>query len=465
MNDRPSSPWTWAPILGILTAFGLPSHAQAPEPISLARAMELALTHAPEVAVAFASENEGAASTRLAEDALRPEALLTTTPGYAQGLPGGVGGRLPAIAEVEVRKALYDPARRADALEAQSRWSLARGRLDAARVTTARAVVVAYGRCWADEARLADAQKRLEAYGRLRDQVEALHGEGRATPLEVERVALQEAQARQTRLDRESDRDLDQLELRLLIGWAANTPMLLLGDPLTSLPDSGDGDDLALAHAADGELRGLAAAAQSLERAETWRGRWWAPVVNVAAQYSRLVHYSGYDEFYRTFKADNWSVGLWVGLPLWTGSRAGDAVARVQANREGALARRRARESELELSVRRAEAALLRATSHASLARRAEGVAQGELRMARTLEAEGRARPADVETREVAVADAHDDVVRAEEELLAARAQRLSLRGELLPAAAQPQTAVSLAPTADVAGHEPPPGAGGRTQE
>jgi outer membrane protein TolC len=219
MSDRSSFPWTWAPILGgLVFGFGPSSHAQAPEPISLARAIELALAHAPEVAVAFASENEGAASARLAEDALRPEAVLTTTPGYAQGLPGGAGGRLPAIAEVEVRKALFDPARRADALEARSRWSLARARLETTRATTARAVVVAYGRCWADEARLTDAQRRLEAYGRLRAQVEALLGEGRATPLEAERAALQEAQARQTRLDRESDRDLDQLELRLLIG-------------------------------------------------------------------------------------------------------------------------------------------------------------------------------------------------------------------------------------------------------
>jgi outer membrane protein TolC len=462
MSDRSSFPWNWAPILGALVfAFGPSSHAQTPEPISLARAIELALAHAPEVAVAFASENEGAASARLAEDALRPEAVLTTTPGYAQGLPGGTGGRLPAIAEVEVRKALFDPGRRADALEARSRWSLARARLEVTRATTARAVVVAYGRCWADEARLADAQRRLEAYGRLRAQVEARLAEGRATPLELERAALQEAQARQTRLDRESDRDLDQLELRLLIGWAANTPLVLLADLLTSLPDPREGDDLALARAADGELRGLDAAAQALERAQTWRGRWWAPVVNVAAQYSRLVHYSGYDDFYRTFKADNWSAGLWVGLPLWTSGRAADAAARVQADREGALARRRARESEVELSVRRAAAALARATARASLARRAEGVAQGELRLARTLEAEGRAGAAEVESREIAAADAHDEAVRAEEELLAARAQRLSLRGELLPAPARPQTALSTAPTADVAG----PGGGPGTQE
>ena len=453
MNDRSFFPWTWAPILAVMvSAFGPSSRAQAPEPISLERAIELALAHAPEVAVAFANENEGAAGARLAEDALNPEAVLTTTPGYAQGLPGGTGGRLPAIAEVEVRKALFDPARRADAHEARSRWSLARARLEGARVTTARAVVAAYGRCWADEARLADAQRRLEAYGRLRAQAEALLAEGRATPLEVERAALLEAQARQTRLDRESDRDLDQLELRLLIGWAANTPLLLLGDPLTSLPDSREGDDLALARTADGELRGLDAAAHSLERAETWRGRWWAPVVNVAAQYSRLVHYSGYDDFYRTFKADNWSAGLWVGLPLWTGGRAADAAARVQADREGVLARRRARESELELQVRRAEAALARATARTSLARRAEGVAQGELQVARTLEAEGRARAAEVESREVAVADAHDEVVRAQEELLGARAQRLSLRGELLSAPTPPQTADSLVPTADAAG-------------
>jgi outer membrane protein TolC len=434
-------------LFAFLCGLSAPVFAEGPEPITLARAVELARAHAPAVAVAFASESEAGAAARAAEASFHPEALLTTSPGYAQGLPGGAGGRLPSIFEVEVHQPLVDPARRAETLEAESRWSLERARLETAQQTTTRAAVGAFVRCWTDEARLVDSQRRLEAFRRLRARVEALRAEGRATPLEVERAALEEAQARQARLDRESDRALDQLELRLLIGWPAGAPLLLVGDPLSSLPEPGDGNDLEVARAQDPELRGLQAGAQSLEQAERWRRRWWVPAVNLAGEYSRLVHYPGYDDFYRSFRPDNWSVGLSVALPLWTGGRAGEAAARVQASREGIQARHRARDFELELAVRRSEAALARAGARASLARRAEGVAEEELRVARALEAEGRGAAGDLERREVAVADAHDEVARVEEELVLGRAQALSLRGELWPPPGATPPKPSRAPT------------------
>jgi outer membrane protein TolC len=254
----------------------------------------------------------------------------------------------------------------------------------------------------------------------------------------VEKAALQEAWARQARLDRLSDRDLDQLELRRLIGWAPNIPLVLVGDPLASLPDVAPGEDASLARASDPETRGLEEAVRALEGAETLRGRSWAPVVDLAAQYSRLVHYRGYDEFYRAFKADNWSVGLSVVLPLWTGGRTADALTRSRASRERLVAQHRSREAQLELLMRRSEAALGRAFARLSLSRRAQGVAEEELRVAHALAEEGKAGLGDVDARDVAVADAADEVLRAQSELLAARVQVMSLRGELISAVLHP---------------------------
>jgi len=440
MNDRrPSFCRSGLLALALLVAaLGPPARADAPEALTMARAVGLGLAHAPDVAVAFATDAEASASARLAADASHPEAWLTTTPGYSQGLPAAVSGRLPALAGVEVRQNLYDPARRADALEAQARRSLSRAGVETSKSATAQAVVLAYARCWADESLVADADRRLEVSVRLLERTEALRREGRATSLDVEKAALQEAQARQARLDRVSDRDLDQLELRRLIGWAPNVPLLLEGDPLASLPDVGPEDDVSLARASDPERRGLEEAVQAFEGAETLRGRSWAPVVDIAAQYSRLVRYRGYEEFYRAFKADNWAVGLSVVLPLWTGGRTADALARSRASRERLVAQHRSREAQLELLMRRTEATFGRAVARLSLSRRAQGVAEEELRVARALAEEGRAGLADVDARDVAVADAGDEVVRARSELLAARVQVMSLRGELVSAALRP---------------------------
>jgi outer membrane protein TolC len=440
MNDRhPSFCRSGLLALGLLTAaLGPRASADASESLTVSRAVELGLARAPDVAIAFATDAEALASARLAADASRPEAWLTTTPGYSQGLPGAVAGRLPAVAGFEVRQNLYDPARRADALEAQARRSLSRAGVETSKSATAQAVVLAYARCWADEGLVAGAERRLEVSARLRERTEALRREGRATPLDVEKAALQQAWARQARLDRLSDRDLDQLELRRLIGWAPNVPLVLVGDPLASLPDVAPGEDASLARASDPETRGLEEAVRALEGAETLRGRSWAPVVDLAAQYSRLVHYRGYDEFYRAFKADNWSVGLSVVLPLWTGGRTADALARSHASRQRLVAQHRSREAQLELLMRRSEATLGRAVARLSLSRRAQGVAEEELRVAHALAEEGKAGLGDVDARDVAVADAADEVLRAQSELLAARVQLMSLRGELISAVLHP---------------------------
>src|SRR5262249_8287273 len=169
---------------------------------------------------------------------------------------------------------------------------------------------------------------------RRRRRTEALQAEGRATPLEVEKAALQEARARQARLDRLSDRDLDQLELRRLIGWAANVDLVLAGDPLAGLPAPAPGDDLDVAPGADPQIRWGSEAVEALARAEAWRGKSWYPVVDFDAQYARLVHLSGYDEFYNSFEPNNWSVGVSLAFPLWNGNRTADAFARTRATRE-----------------------------------------------------------------------------------------------------------------------------------
>jgi outer membrane protein TolC len=436
MSDRCSISRRWTPILAALLAahlgFSSPARGEGSAPLTLAKAVEMALAHAPELAVAFATEREAAATVRIGEDAFHPEASVSTSPGYGQGLPGGVGGQLPSVVSVEVRQTLYDPGRRADALEARARWSLSRASSALARTETARKVVLAYGRCWVDEALVTSAERREEIYDRLRLRAEALHAEGRATELEVQHAALQAAQARQVRLERESDRDLDQLELRRLVGWASNVPLVLTGPPLASVAAPGPADDLVLARKADAEMIGLGEADRALARAESLRGRSWTPVVGVGAQYARLVQTPNYEEFYNTFKPDSWTVGMSVVLPVLTGGRTADLRARTKAERERVLAQYRERESQLELQVRRAEASLAQAVARASLARRAEAIAREDLRVAQAMTAEGRTGLPDVDRREVALADAQDDAARAEGALLEARALELALRGELI---------------------------------
>src|SRR5580765_1860629 len=86
-----------------------PALAQAPpsaETLTLRRAVELAMEHAPEVAVSRAEAEEALSSARLSKASLKPFASISTTPGYSSGLPVQVAGQVPAIFGLEVRQTL-----------------------------------------------------------------------------------------------------------------------------------------------------------------------------------------------------------------------------------------------------------------------------------------------------------------------------------------------------------------------
>lgn len=404
----------------------------ADEPLSPATAVARALARSPSLVAASAAETEAALSARQAESALHPEAWLSTSPGYAAGPPGGAAGRLPAIATVEVRQTLYDRARKADALEADAQRILRTRDVETAREDVARAAIQAYSRCWVDARFVADAVSREEAATSARARIQALEREGRVTALDVERGALREAEVRQLRLDHEADRDLDEWELRQLVGWPSTAPLLLTADPLDAIPGSTADDNWAAARRNDVTAARLREASAVFDRIGAIRSRVWTPMVDVDAQYSRLVRTTAYDELYRTFKVDDWSVGMLISVPLFTGGRTAASVARARAEADRLEGQRNARLQQLESLVRRAESTLARGTSALSLKKRAEGVAEEDLRLGRALAAEHRLDPADLEARQMALADARDEVGRAQLDLVAARVALLALRGDLL---------------------------------
>jgi outer membrane protein TolC len=403
--------------------------ASAP-PLTVRRAAEMALAQAPELAVARAGRSEARADVRQASDALRPEVFLTTNPGYASGLPAAVAGHLPSLVGVELRQSLYDADRRADRAEADARLALAGATYEEARVATARRALTLYARCWAQEAATASARRREDAARAERERTEARAAEGRATELDVERARLAEARVRQAVLDAESDRDLEQRALRRLIGWPLGQPLVLGEDPSAALPELVS-TPVDAAPALSTELRALDDAAKKLSRSLELRKR-WTPMVEMEAQYARLYHSPGYDKFYRAFEPDDWSIGVGVRFPLWSGGRRADAAARAQAGVERVEARKRAQALEEAARIDQAEAAAVRAQSRLSLERRAEGVAREDARVARALEIEGRLGPGEREAKDLALAEARATIARAEADVLVGRVEWSAARGELL---------------------------------
>jgi outer membrane protein TolC len=436
MNSRIVSIVRFA-LLGLAVA--LPARAQTPvpasEPLTLRRAVELALARAPGLATAQAASEEGAASADLARDeAFHPAAYFSTTPGYTYGLPTLVVGQVPSVFAVEIIQPIYDPVRRSAALRAQATASATGASLALSCRGTMESAVAAYGRAYLDQTRVDAARRRLDAAEAIARRMTALYDEGRRSELELENATLQAARARQKLLNAESDRDLGELELKRLIGWPGSSPLRLAGDPDAVVPELTAGENLAAVRAADPELTSLQREVSLLGQSATIESKRWMPTVVASASYRRLAKFNNYDDYYQNFTPDSVAVGVSIIVPIWTGGRFEDGRRQARARFERAEADLRTRESDLDMAVRRAEAAVARSMAERSLSRRARGIADRTRGAEELLVREGRSELVDLDEREMALADADDDAAKANLDSLLERVHLLSLRGELGPA-------------------------------
>ena len=422
-------------LLGLAVPLGaLAQVAQAPEPepLTLRHAVELALDRSPGLAASRASREEGAASMDLARDeAFHPAAYFSTTPGYTYGLPTLVVGQVPSIFAVEVIQPIYDPVRRSSALRAEASASSLDASLALSCRATMEAAVSAYGRAYVDGMRVEASRRRLEAAEAHSARMKALYDEGRRSELELEDAMLQAARARQKLLNAESDRDLGELELKRLIGWPGSAPLRLAGDPDLVVPELNAKENLESVRAADPELASLRREVTLLGSSVNIESKRWMPTVVASASYRRLAKFNNYDDYYRNFTPDSVAVGVSVIVPIWTGGRFEDGRRQAIARFDRAEADLRTRESDIDMAVRRAEAAVARSMAERSISRRARGIADRTRSAEELLVREGRSELVDLDQREMELADADEETAQANLASLLERARLLSLRGEL----------------------------------
>jgi outer membrane protein TolC len=395
-----------------LLFLALPAAAQPLDEV-IARA----LAHSPELRALEAGVAEARAGAALGNP-FSPSASVSTTPGYATGLPIAVLGQVPAIGTVEAHRLLYDSSARAEQLGLTSQVDAAVARLESRKRDVAQNVAELYARFGAGTVLVTSARRRVAALETIAARTEALRAEGRIRELDVDRAALQVAGAKRAALQAQSRLELDQLRLTAITGG----PVIASTAAMPPLPPSQSG-------AIDPELRGLDARIAALQHASSLANHFFQPTVAAQIQYSRL--FDRYRRFYLNFKPDDFSVGATVSLPLWTGGHRAAASERIAAQLQQLIAQRDGRRMELELTMREAEADVVQANAERELASRTHDVAEKALRVAEELSREGRGEANDVPLAQVALADADDDVANASAHVLAAVAKLRIARGEL----------------------------------
>src|SRR5215470_15344 len=255
--------------ISVLLVFAPRIGAAQTEPLTLKRAVQLALMHSTAMAQASADEQRAFAAYREARDQYIPQVVVGSGLGKSWGFPLSLENAAPSIFNVNSQSAVINPALREFLRAARSESGAAVLQTKDQRQQVMQEVVVTYLELAKWEGMLpeltktyADAQKGLEL---IKQRVEA----GVDSQTEGPKSQLIAARAHLRALQGQGAVDVLRDHLAKLTGVSSNS-IVILRDSIPALPEIRQEDDLA-AKATESSL--VLQAAQFKARAQTFRAK------------------------------------------------------------------------------------------------------------------------------------------------------------------------------------------------
>jgi outer membrane protein TolC len=308
------------------------------EPLTLKRAVQLAVTHSTAMAQATADEQRAFASYREARNQYVPQVVVGSGLGKSWGFPLSLENAAPSIFNVNSQSAVINPALREFVRAARDESGAAALQSKDQRQQVMQDVVISYLELAKWEGMLPeltktynDAQKALEL---IHQRVEA----GVDSQAEGQKSQLIAARAHLRALQGQGAVDVLRDQIARLTGLPSNS-IVTVPDSIPTLPEITKEEDLTTKatessfalQAAQFKARALAFRAKG-EHRSLW------PSLDFAAQYAVLSKYNNYDQFFKTFERNNASLGGVIRFPFLNFSQrahaqAADAEA-LRANKE-----------------------------------------------------------------------------------------------------------------------------------
>jgi outer membrane protein TolC len=336
----------------LLSLLALPARA---EPLTLKRAVQLALTHSPLAAEASADEQRAFASLQEARNQYIPQLTTGAGLGDSWGYPLSLEGSAPSLFNISAQSALFNPALQEFVRAARSEYK-----------ATGEASKDHHNQIIQDTAlTYLELMKWEQLMGHLRDQ----HDDA----LKMQKVVDQRIQEG---VDNEQTRTQAKLavaraHLRITQAEGAvdvlrSTLAQLTGLPVTAIQTDPDSVPALPETAADPDLEAKAAAsspvvlsaqehaiAQEFRAQGEHRALW--PSLDFASQYAVLAKFNNWTQFFPTkaFERNNETVGVVIRFPFLNFSqkahaRAADADA-LRANKEVEVAKNQVSQETLKL--------------------------------------------------------------------------------------------------------------------
>jgi len=314
----------------------------AAETLTLRHAVELALTHGTTTAIAAAEERKADAAFREARNNYMPLFVLGSTLGKSFGFPLTLEGSAPSIANLNTQATLFNPALQQAMRAARAETHAAELSAKDRRAQVIQETVLNYMELAQWEKQIEQLQKDAADSEKMEGAVEERIHEGVDSALERNKAKLVTARIRLRLAQAQGSADVLRLKLSRLTG----VPELSLEtapDSIPALPPDTPDPNITSRSAENPAVASAEehARAQYLRAKAEHRALW--PSVDFAGQYSRLSTYNNYDQYFRTFQANNGSIGAVMRFPLFNFTQkaraeGADADA-LKANKEAEAAR------------------------------------------------------------------------------------------------------------------------------
>jgi outer membrane protein TolC len=311
----------------------LPSLAIA-EPLTLKRAVELALTHSPAAGQTSADQQRAFASLQEARNQYKPQLSVGSGLGDSWGYPLSLEGSAPSLVNVTAQSALFNPALRDYIRAARSEYKATEAGSKDQRNQIIQDTVLAYTELLKWQQLTGHLQQQHDDAVRTQQIIDQRVQEGVDNPQLRNQAKLAAARSNLHIVEAESSVH----ELRAFLSQLTGLPeasIELASDSVPALPEVPAQPDVA-ATAADVSPSVLFARqhaeAQSFRARAEHRLLW--PTADFASQYAVLARYNNWQKFFvnNAFERNNATVGVVLRFPVFnTAQRAHAAAADADA--------------------------------------------------------------------------------------------------------------------------------------
>ena len=285
-------------------------------PVPFRKVIELAVQHSGAMAIAGADQRKAYETYAEARSMYTPQVTLGSGLGYSYGVPLSIEGSAPSIFNVTSQQFLFNMAQKDYVRASHIDWDSAKFDIADKRDQVILDAASAY-------IELDSLTERLKALGDEQKSAERAEfisksrvQEGVDSSLDLKKVQLSGARVRLRMAEAMGAVDLLRERLAALTGLPAAS-IETEHDSIPKSPEISQDQNFAQEALNNSPVvRFAEEKAKSAEYRARAERRQWYPAIDFASQYALLSKYNNYDEFYRKFSRNNYSLGLSIRFPF-----------------------------------------------------------------------------------------------------------------------------------------------------